>query len=319
MIKPVLLDKQSPEGRTATAAGLSFRPGTPGDSYAVFRIFEETLADLNSRLGSNVSTSASNPLALARMWEERRSLYDHLARTAERFWLAERQGRVIGFARSILRDGVRELTELFVRPGQQSAGVGRELLVRAFPAEGAAYRSIIASPDSRAQALYLKAGLYPRFPVYYFGRMPQRVRVNTDLEFEPVRASREVLQTLGSLDELLLGYRRDVDHTWLLGNRQGYLYYRRGQPAGYGYVGQRSGPFALLEAGDFPAVLAHAECQAAIRGGQFGLEVPTVNQAAVEYLLGRGYRLDSFVAVFMSDRPFGSFESYILTSPPFFV
>ncbi len=43
------------------------------------------------------------------MWEERRSLYERLTHTAEHFWLAEREGRVIGFSRSILRDGLLQL------------------------------------------------------------------------------------------------------------------------------------------------------------------------------------------------------------------
>jgi len=35
--------------------------------------------------------------------------------------------------------------------------------------------------------------------------------------------------------------------------------------------------------------------------------------------LKRGFRLDKFMAVLMSDVPFGRFENYILTSPPFFL
>jgi GNAT superfamily N-acetyltransferase len=253
------------------------------------------------------------------MWEERRPLYEHLARTAEHFGLAERDGRAIGFARSILRDGVRQLTELFVLPGEQSAGLGRELLARTFPANGATRRSIIASADFRAQALYLRAGVYPRFPIYYFGRTPEPITVPTDLTFEPITPTPESLQILGRLDGALLGHQRDLEHTWFLTDRQGYLYYRDNRPVGYGYVGIRNGPFALLDASDFPAVLAHAETEAAVHGREFGLEVPMVNQVAVDYLLGRGYRLDSFMAVLMSDAPFGKFENYILTSPPFFM
>ncbi len=303
-----------------SCSSVTFRPGTLADSYTVFNVFEESMADLSQRLGSMTPTSAADPVALARMWEERRSLYEHLARTAEHFWLAERDGQVIGFSRSILRDGVCELTELFVLPGQQSAGVGRELLARTFPVNGAKHRSIIATADFRAQALYLKAGVYPRFPIYYFGRAPEVVRVDTDLAFEPFTASPENLAVIGALDEALLGHRRDEDHTWLLSDRQGYLYYRGDRPVGYGYIGTKNGPFALLDASDFPAVLAHAESEAAAQGrDEFGLKVPMVNRTTVDYLLARGYCLDSFIAILMSDAPWGKFENYIVTSPPFFV
>ena len=40
---------------------------------------------------------------------------------------------------------------------------------------------------------------------------------------------------------------------------------------------------------------------------------------AVDYLLRRGYRLDSFFAFHMCDAPIGKLENYIVTSPPFFM
>lgn len=295
---------------------VTYRAGTPEDSYAVFYLFEETIADLVRRFGVTTPTSLSSPEALAKMWGERRSLYDHLARTADQYWIAEQAGEIIGFSRAIVRGGMQELTELFVKPGIQSSGVGRELITRALPS-GAAHRTIIATPDFRAQALYLKMGVYPRFPIYYFGRTPDIVPLETDLGFVPAAES---LEALAGIDQQILGHRRDVDHQWLLGERQGYLYTRAGQIVGYGYVGHRNGPFALLNAADFPAVLAHAESEAARQGREhFGVEVPTINQTALAYLVSRGFKLDSFMAIFMSDAPLGNFENYIVTSPPFFM
>ncbi len=301
-------------------AKITYRPGTAADSYSVFKLFEETLADLSRRLGSTEPTSWQDPAALEQMWQERRSLYEHLARTAAHFWLAEKASQLIGFGRSILRDGMLELTEFFVRPDQQARGVGQELLRRVFPAAGASPRSIIASTDLPAQVRYLKAGVYPRFPIYYFWRTPAADPIASDLIFEPITASPKTLAALAELDRTIIGHRRDTDHEWLLTQRQGYLYYRRGQPAGYGYAGLRNGPFALLNPGDFPAVLAHAENDSAAKGREhFGLEVPMVNRAAVDYLLARNFRMDSFIAIFMNDRPFGRFENYIITCPPFFL
>ena len=298
----------------------TFRPGSREDSYAVFSLFEQTLADLSRRLGIGWQTSWDDPDALARMWEERRSLYEYLAGTAAHFWLAEQDGQLAGFARSIVRDGVCQLTELFVLPGTQSGGVGRELLTRAFPVKGARRLSIIASPDIRAQVLYLKAGVYPRCPIYYFHRAPEKVPIDTNLAFEPVTAAPDVLAAIAEIDSAILDHRRDEDHDWLLGDRQGYLYYRDGRPVGYGYVGKRSGPFALLDAADFPAVLAHAETEAAAQGHtHFGMEVPMINRAAVDYLLARAFRVDAFIATLMQDQPFGRFENYVITSPPFFM
>jgi ribosomal protein S18 acetylase RimI-like enzyme len=253
-------------------------------------------------------------------WTRRRPLFEHLARTAAYFWVAEQDGSVIGYARSIARDGVLELTEFFVRPGHQSAGVGRELLAHAFPSDDARHRVIVATTDARALGRYLRAGVYPRFPIYYLGRAPETVSVPTDLEITPITDAAGALPVLARLDRAILGHSRHADHAWLLEVAQGYLYRRAGQPAGYGYVGHNYGPFALLEMADFPAVLAHAENQAQARGAdRVGFEVPLVNQAAVDYLIGRGYRLDGFFAFFMSNVPLGRFENYICTSPPFFI
>jgi hypothetical protein len=296
-----------------------YRPGTIEDSYTVFCLFEETLSDEFQRFGFE-ATSWPDPEKLARMWRQRASLYHHLAQTAEHFWIAERDGRAIGFARSILRDGVRQLTEFFVLPGDQSGGVGRELLARAFPAGGARRRSIIATIDTRAQARYLKSGVYSRFPLYYFYRQPEKITVESDLAFERLNTdpAAETLATLGDIDEAILGFRREEDHAWLLADRPGCLYRRNGRIAGYGYMGKANGPFALLDVADFPAVLAHAETQAAAEGfGHFGLEVPMVNQVAVDYLISRNFNIHGFVTLLMSDAPFGRFENYLALSPPF--
>ncbi len=299
---------------------ITYEQGSIDDNYAAFLLFEEALADLVSRFGFAGTTSWDDPDKLARMWQRRRPLYEHISQTSDQFWLAKQNSEVVGFSRAIKRDGGQELTELFVKPGFQSGGVGRELIARAFPATSAKRRIIIATPDFRAQALYLKSGVFPRFPIYYFGRQPEQVPFETDLQFVPLVNNEETVSTLGTIDTRVIGFQRDVDQQWFLANRRGYLYVRNGRPVGYGYVGETSGPFALLDAADFPTVLAHAESTACLEGlNQFGLEVPMVNETAVTYLLSRNYKIDAFMAMFMSDRPFGNFDRYLITGPPFFV
>ncbi|MCA9945148.1 MAG: GNAT family N-acetyltransferase [Anaerolineales bacterium] len=301
-------------------AKITYEPGTAADNYAAFMLFEEALADLVSRFGFAGSTSWEDADKLAKLWQRRRPLYAHLSQTSDQFWLAKQNGSIVGFSRAIRRDGGQELTELFVKPGVQSGGIGRELITRALPAVSAQRRFIIATPDFRAQALYLKSGVFPRFPIYYFGCEPEEVAFATDLQFLPLTNGESTVATLAEIDAAVIGFRRDVDQRWFLANRRGFLYVRNGRPAGYGYVGQTSGPFALLNAADFPAVLAHAESIACTEGmSHFGVEVPMVNETAVTYLLSRNYKIDSFMAMFMSDRPFGNFDRYLVTGPPFFV
>jgi len=298
---------------------LTFRPGAVEDSLACYQVFRASIIDFGERTGVMAITGGDDPTVLEKLWNRRRGLFEHLARTAEHFWLAEDAGQILGYARSIKRGGVRELTEFFVLPGQQSAGVGRELLARAFPSEGAQHRLIVATTDVRAQARYLKTGVSPYFPLYNFSREPQAVPLETDLQFTPLTA--EALPALNQIDEALFGHARDVDHHFLMKDRQGYLYTRAGQPVGYGYVGDMCGPFAVLRADDLPAALAHAENEAAAHAWPFSVEAPMVNRTAVDYLLSRGCQMDSFIALVMAEAPptWARFENYIFTSPPFFM
>lgn len=314
-----MLANMAPSKTLAAGPAVTFEPGTTADSYEVFLIFEQAYADLTRRTGASEATSIADPETLARMWADRRPMYEHLATSADQFWLARRGESAVGFARSILRGSLRLLTEFFVLPGEQSVGLGRELLARAFPVAGAKRRWLLATTDLRAQALYLKQGLYPAFPAYYFWRQPRELPVKTThLDIQLVESSAATIRAMGDIDSQLLDHRRDVDHNWLMSDRQAYLYYRRGEPVGYGYVGKRNGPFALLDDADFPAVLAHAESESARLGRtSFGLEVPMTNHSAAAYLLSNGFQIDSFMAQFMSDGPTGQFSNYIMTSPPF--
>jgi GNAT superfamily N-acetyltransferase len=300
---------------------INYRPGTLDDSHSAYLVFIEALADLLPRIGLQPWPGFSDPDQIAKAWENRRPLYEHLARTAEHFWVAEQDGEMIGYARSIIHDGVRELTEFFVKPGAQSGGVGGGLLARAFPREGAHRRTIIATTDLRAQARYLKAGVYPRFPIMALGKTPESRAVDTNLHFQQISVSPQALDALNKIDDTILEFRRTAEHEFLLGEVPGWLYLRDGEPVGYGYTGKRHGPFALLNPADFPAALAHAENLAAEAGqAQMVLEVPMHNRHAVDYLLSHGFTIpDGFIAFFMSNVPFGKFDQYIVTNPPFFI
>jgi GNAT superfamily N-acetyltransferase len=296
---------------------VSFRDGEPADNYTAFRIFEQTVGDLARRNGISQRPAEQDLQEAENNWPKMSGLYEHLAHTAEYFVLAEVENEVIGYARSILRDGVRELTEFFVLPGQQSAGIGRALLERVFPKEGATHRVVIATTDPRALVRYLKAGVYARFPIYNFSRAPRDLPPPEGLRAQRLSDSADDLAGLAEIDQAILGYTRPEDHHFWLEERAGYFYEQDGRRIGYGYSGYDGGPFALLDASCYPAVLAHAENAAARAFDRFHLEVPLINQAAVDYLLAQGYEMSAFTTLFMSDRPLGRCENYILPAPPF--
>lgn len=299
---------------------VTYEPGRIEDSEQLCRIFFQAVGDLARRKGFSTKTVEENLREAEEEWPSLRPMFEHLANTGEQFWLAKEDGEVIGYARGIMRDGVRELTEFFVLPDKQSAGVGRELLARAFPRADAAHRVIVATIDTRALARYLKAGVYPRTPIYNFSREPRPLQVSTALEITPLTGSAEEMAVLNDLDWAVLGYTREVDHRFWQQTRSGFIARRRGAASaavGYGYSGYDGGPFALLDPADFPALLCHAEALAAQAHKRFHVEVPLVNRAAVDYLLGQGYEMGPFLTLLLSDEPFGRMENYILPAPPF--
>jgi len=277
--------------------------------------------DYSQRTGVEAVTGGVEPEKIDKLWNRRRTLWEHLSSTCDQYWVAENEKEeIIGYARSIVRGDHRELTEFFVLPDNQSAGVGRELITRAFPND-TPHRSIIATTDFRALARYLKAGVYPFLTGLYLERKPDVVDFKSDIQFEIVENDEATLQTLTEIDSVILGHRRDVDHHFLMQDRTLYFYKRGNAIGGYGYINKDYyGPFAVLDKKDIPTVLAHAETQANHLGAEYiGFETPAINTLAIDYLMGRGYRIEGFLTSILSNKPFGKFENYLLSSPPFFL
>jgi len=297
---------------------ITYRAGTVEDSHDVFQIFVKTIMDYSERMNVMAITGGNDPEVVQSLWERRRPMFEFLAETASQFWVAEKDGEIIAYARSIEHDGLQELTEFFVSPTHQSAGVGSELLSRAFPQSGARYRTIIATLDERALYRYMKMGVYGRFPFKYFYRKAERVEVETDLRVEPMQLEVH-REAIDRIDREILAHTRGQLHQWIAASRDGFVYKRQEEIVGYGYVGSGNGPFAVLDENDFPAVLAHAESLMAERGKDFGAGVPLTNTKAIQYFIERKYQIDSFSAIFMSNVPFGKFENYLCFSPEFFM
>jgi len=301
---------------------IRYRPATAADNRAMHDVFLESISEIDRRVGSADAVDSSEPAVREQSWAAWRSLFEHLDATVDLAWVAEDDaGEVAGYARSIKRDGVRELTEFFVRPQAQGKGIGRELLRQAFPAEGARHRTIVATLELRALGRYLQTGLSARCLVLWVGAAPRANDVPSDLRAVPIAGSDEDLAALDAIDRRLLGHTRRVDLEWIIaGGREGFLFHRGAEAVAYGFVGERSGPVACLDPGDTPAVLGYLESRAAERGqAELGFWLPSVNREAVDYLLGRGFRIDPFVATFFSDDPGIALDRYLITSPPFFV
>ncbi len=289
------------------------RRGEPADSRAVFDVFLAAVRDLTARQGSPWEPEAG-PL-----WERMRPMLDRLAEHGAEWWIADdpEDGEMIGYARSIQRGGLVELSEFFVHPDRQSAGVGAALLERAFPEGRGEVRAIIATTDVRAQARYYRAGTAARFPIVAVEGEPRPAAPPTGVEVARIREAD--LGAVRQIEAAVLEFDRGAEFRWLLEQREGWLYRHDGRPIGFAFVGRTgSGPIAALRPEDQSAILDHVETRAAAIGvGTLSLEVPMVNEVAMRHLLARGFTLDGFYTLLMSNRPFGQFDRFIGFSPPF--
>jgi GNAT superfamily N-acetyltransferase len=296
----------------------NLRPGTAADNRACFEILRAAVNDLARRIGAE-PFGEDDPEGAWRSFEP---FFDHLTDTAAEFWVADAPdgGEVIGYGRSIERDGLFELTEFFVRPGSQAAGIGAALLERTFPAGRGDPRVIIATTDLRALSRYFRSGVVARVPIGSFTGKARAAEVESDLEIERGDGN-EALAEVDAIDEAVLGHRRSVDHEWFPAQRERYLYRRGGRVIGYGYVGlpdsAGSGPFAVLDTADLPTVMTHAESRRAELGAaDLSFEVPLDNRLAIEHLLGRGYRMDQFQTLLLTSEPMRPLDGYLFTGPP---
>ncbi len=294
------------------------RRGKPEDIRPCHDLLWASATDLGRRHGTQVEGSSDD------WWAGIESVHGFLAEHAAEWWVAEAPdtNEPIGYARSIERGGLFELTELFVRPGRQSKGLGRQLLERAFPVGRGEVRSIIATTDVRATARYYAADTVARFPYFTLSGRPRPDGTAGGLTVEAIGTDAAALETVTEIERAVLDFPRGSDELhWLAATRPGYLFEKKGAPIGFAFVAKGAvGPIAALEPADLPSILDRVEALAVAAGSdKLELEVPAVNEAAIRHLLGRGFHIDPWINLLMSNRPFGRFDRFIGFSPPIFL
>lgn len=299
--------------------GIEIRRGTPGDSRRCHDLLYESITDFEVRHGTPLEGTEAD------WWARLEPFYRLLAIDAAEWWVAEEResGQLTGFARSIDSGGLFELTELFVRPGHQARGLGRELIDRAFPTGRGSVRAIIATRDVRALARYYAAGTMVRFPIFGLSGTPNAAELPVGLTTRPAEGEAD-LAILRAIDRSVVGFdRSDAAVQCLLDNREAYLYRRDddGADVGFAFVSQDGcGPIAALDPADLAGILLHVEDRAHTIGmDELSFEIPAPNEIATRHLLGRGFRFDPFGSFLMSDQPFGQFDRFIGFSPPLFL
>jgi ribosomal protein S18 acetylase RimI-like enzyme len=244
--------------------------------------------------------------------------------------LAERDRTPIGFAGTITRSGIAFLADCFVRADAQSSGVGRRLLDRLLAGEGET-RCTVSSSDPRAQALYIRAGMRPRWPNFILDGQTYTLGTLPADRVESVEATTDDPQLI-EWDAAIGGRRRPEEHRYWVAQHQAVpLWFRRGgQTIGYGYAQLHSpellwrpdtlrlGPIGAQNQADALACLGAAVSWAKQRAPAINISVPGPH-AALAALLEARFRI-SYVEVFLcsSDQPFFDAGCYIPSGGTFF-
>jgi ribosomal protein S18 acetylase RimI-like enzyme len=244
-------------------------------------------------------------------------------------WIAEEGNQIIGFAFSWMCGDLWFLSQLFVAPGHQGRGIGDELLSRTLRQaqdKDAASRALITFAFNKvSQGLYIRHGLFPRFPIYFYSVAREDLipRVGS-AEMRPVQIGDNPadLLNLASIDRDALGISREKHHRYLLsdGSTTGILLYADGVPSGYAYLSQDGhiGPLAVTKRGDLGAAFRTALNFAGRSSSaeEVSAFIPGPCEAALRIAVETGMRI-TFPMLLMSTRDFGDWTSYLPRNPGF--
>ena len=296
-------------------ASVRIRPARPRDLPACARLCVQSIRDMVRRQGERPPTfRARDILPFMR---------HALVTDPKGFQVAVNRGRITCFGISILRDRTHFLAQFFALPGMQSRGIGRQVLARVFedprPPPGAV-RTVVASLDHRAQALYLKFGMLPRTIVYTVSGKPTEATPASPVELRQVgptgRSTKRARDLAARFDRPLRGARRDEDHRFWAAAVPGTRVLEarsRGRTVGYVLIGGngRIGPGGVRDASLSEPLLAAALARAREVGvKKVTVWIPGLNGGALRAAFAAGLKVD-FVTVWMSSREVGDLASYI--------
>ncbi len=245
-----------------------------------------------------------------------------------RLLVAEREGRLLGYAGLIARGEVAFLTDLFVGHDEQSRGLGAALLRAILPPSGV--RCTCSSSDPRALALYMRAGMRPQWPQFWLRGVCSTLQATPQDALDVVEGRADD-PALADWEEAIGGRARSVDLAFWHRDQRGVpLWFRRGgATVGYALVrlgaatardpaAAALGPLGVRDAVDATACVLAAADWACGRAPLLQLVVPGPHPALAP-LLDAGFTivaLDTFVS--SATTPFCDPRRYISSGADLF-
>lgn len=297
---------------------LIYRPARAQDLATADALVVSSINDLTQRHGFGLMASASPPHF------QLFSLKDD----PDGLWIAEDDGEILGFAWSWVCGDVWFLAQLFVEPSQQGRGIGNKLLERTLEhasKAGAAHRALITFTFNRvSQGLYIRHGLFPRMPIYYFGAARDRVAAGLPeprLNSVTIDGTAAQMKTLAEIDALAIGAARDKHHRYLLNDpaTKGLILSAGSECVGYAYVASNGhiGPLAVTRADALRDAFATALTIAADGSSeQVSAFLPGTCDSALSLAVNQGMRI-TFPMLLMASPGYGDWTQYLPRNPGF--
>jgi GNAT superfamily N-acetyltransferase len=306
---------------------VSIRVARAEDLRPAYGVFRRAIYDYLAQIGLVSAEEARHP-PVERAWVRQGAWMRHLWATAAENWVAvDAEGRVVGWAMSLEREGHLELVMFFVEPGVQSRGLGRELIARALPTGRGQGRSIMATQDPRALSLYLRSGVgYVTTTADVALKGAPRPGA-AGLSFRRLDAGARAVAAVAEIEREVLGFARPPETAFLLGRRPAWIAERNGRPVGFAFGVEPNpegadgfpppaGPMAARDPADMPALIDHVMAEAA-PGADFVVTVPLANRTALAHALARGGRIDPFYLVVLASGTDMRLDRFVHTSPSF--
>jgi GNAT superfamily N-acetyltransferase len=293
------------------------RPARMDDLTRADEIVVASINELTERRGFGKMTSSHPPNFQAF------SLRDD----SEGLWVADDDGELIGFAWSWVCGELWFLAQLFVAPDRQSDGIGNQLISKTFAhaeMRGASIKALITFTfNNVSQGLYIRHGLFPRFPIYMVS-VPRDCLASRlaepRLRLESLTAKTARFDELAVIDVRALSVSREKHHRYLLGDSttSGFTIHAGSECVGYVYVSEgHIGPLAVrrpdLVGPAFATALSFAARSNSANVSAF---VPGASEPALTAATEHGMRL-TFPMLLMSNRQFGDWVSYLPRNPGF--
>lgn len=189
------------------------RPMRPEDVPLAERLSSATFLELDRRtLPKSWPDPVERPPGRAEKWVER--TLGLLRTDPEGCWVAEDDGRMVGYATSLERELMWILASYGVSPGLQGRGIGRQLLDAAMQhGRGCLRMMLSASQDPRAVRRYHQAGFRMHPQMYLTGIVDRAVLPVVDKTRE---GSAGDLDLMNSVDRQTRGAAHLSDHEVLL-------------------------------------------------------------------------------------------------------